>query len=125
MTRKELILAVLAVGGSYTISRLLKTLFLVSRNIPGAVEPAFHCQPEYYGPVDKYVDVAAAQLAEQGLANIHLFEEGHCYLYSATETGVEMGWEFLGRLSKEEQTYVREAARWVRSELPHASSLDL
>jgi hypothetical protein len=45
VTREELVLAVLAVGGSYQMSRLLKTVFLVSRNISEAVEPTFGFDP--------------------------------------------------------------------------------
>jgi hypothetical protein len=116
VTREELVLAVLAVGGSYQMSRLLKTVFLVSRNISEAVEPTFRFRPEYYGPVDPDVSKVVAELKQQGLANLYPFEEGHCYLYRATNSGIDKSRAILRRLGREEESYIVKVADWVRSE---------
>lgn len=116
MSRRELIVAVLAAGKSFMIGRLLKAVFLVSQNIPRVIEPQFQFELDYCGPFDPCVGVLVEELNKENLAEIYPFEIFDCYLYRATDSGREQGSAILSRLSNEEQRYIKEVSTWVMSE---------
>jgi hypothetical protein len=119
MTRKEVLLAVLAAArGTFTPAQLQKGAFLVARNVPALVTngPPFDFKPYDYGPFDRAVYDEASALQAEGLADISPSGWGRWNIYSASEEGVKRGEEILARMSDPHRKYVTETAGWVRAQ---------
>ncbi|HEY2009510.1 MAG TPA: hypothetical protein VGH23_11005 [Rhizomicrobium sp.] len=120
MSRADLILALLASasGRSYSPAQLQKTVFLVTRNVPGLVNegPGFDFQPYDYGPFDKAVYQEAEVLKQAGNAEIVPSPWGRWVTYAATQAGIERGEQILNGLRGETAQYLRQVSAWALSQ---------
>ncbi len=115
MTRRELVLAVLACaqGEPHTPVQVQKVFFLIDRNIPAQVEgPHFEFQPYHYGPFDHQVYDELARLSLDGLIEII---PGKWKTYRLTFEGQIQGEKLLGTLDDNVSDYIHKVSDFVRS----------
>jgi hypothetical protein len=120
MTRRELLLAVLAAaeGAQYTPVQIQKALFLLSKNMPELVGngPKFNFVPYDYGPFDIEVYNEANMLKAQGLANISPSGSGGRWnTYAVSPSGLEKGKRILEKLPTAKLSYIKRVSVWVLS----------
>lgn len=117
MDRRRALLAVLAAaeGHTYQPVQLQKAIFLISRNIPQAIEGRpFRFEPYDYGPFDAEVYHEAEILRDEGFADITSSPNGRWKLYAASQRGILEGKKALAELSPQHQKYIIEVVSWVR-----------
>ena len=116
MTKKEIILAVLAPakGSRHTPVQVQKLLFIIDKEIPALVNgPHFNFQPYNYGPFDKAVYDELMELASEGY--VETIPENTWLSYRLTQTGQEEGDRLLGSLQADAQEYIGKASQFIRS----------
>jgi uncharacterized protein YwgA len=117
MTRKDLLLLVLAAGEGKALSpiQLQKSLFLVQENCPGILEGPFYAfEPHNYGPFckDIYREVESADLLN--FVKVHRKMGQSWRDYSVTNQGIEAASKLQVR--DEIKRYIREVVDWVISQ---------
>jgi hypothetical protein len=117
MSRGELVLALLASAGgrAYSPAQLQKTVFLVTRNMPGLITqgPGFDFQPYDYGPFDKDVYNEAVALKQAGAAEISQAPWGRWVTYAATQAGIERGLQIMAELPQATREYLQSVSSWA------------
>jgi len=120
MSRGELVLALLASasGRAYSPAQLQKTVFLVTKNVPGLINngPGFDFQPYDYGPYDKQVYSEASVLKQIGAAEISQAPWGRWVMYSATQAGIDQGRQILASLPDATREYLQSVSNWALSQ---------
>jgi uncharacterized protein len=115
MDRSDVVLAALAAGGenaTFSPVQVQKLLFLVDRQIPQLVGgPHFRFQPYDFGPFDRTVYDVLETLAEMGLVYQTVARYRN---YTLSPDGYRRGGELLRTCPPSAETYIREAADWVR-----------
>jgi len=117
MTREEFVLAAMAPGAGHRYSpvQIQKLLFLLDRQIPGALGgPHFHFEPYHYGPFDSAVYHELEELAERGFVLIdHSWSPRHFVL---TTTGFDVGNQALNELSPPIREFIVRTCEFVRAQ---------
>lgn len=114
MTRREVVLAAMAPadGDPHTPTQLQKLLFLVDREIPGAIGgPVFDFQPLAYGPADRQVSLEAEALAEDRL--VVIVPVGWRRTFALTPKGQREADRIFGALPDRARDYLRRASEFV------------
>lgn len=115
MTRRDLVLAVLAAAGenaTFTPVQVQKLFFIIDREAAHLVDgPHFAFEPYDYGPFDRAVYEELELLAVNGLVQID--SSGKYRRYSLTAPGFAAGREILARLPEPTRRFLRETADWV------------
>lgn len=116
MTRHDLILAALSVGGQgvrYEPVQVQKLFFLIDREIPHLVDgPHFRFRPYDYGPFDSAVYTELENLSKLGLVQI---VAGYYRSYALTHEGAVRGASALSNASGPARDFIGRADQWVRS----------
>lgn len=114
MTRREAVLAAMAPaeGDPHTPTQLEELLFLVDREIPGAIGgPVFDFQPLAYGPADKQVSAEAEALAADGL--VVIVPVGWRRTFALTPRGQKEADRIFGALPDRARDYLPRASEFV------------
>jgi hypothetical protein len=117
MMRRDLIVMVLAAAGGrpYTPVQLQKSVFLITRNVPGIISEGqpFTFSPYDYGPFDASVYWEAEALRDTGEAIITLSTNGRWKTYAASQLGIRRGTELMAALPPPVREYIHTIAEWV------------
>ena len=116
MDRNEAVLLALSAAGArdFSPAQIQKLCFLYDRRLTDELGgPHFDFQPYHYGPFDKNVYVAIAELESEGLATEARFgPAGWDRRYAATVAGIARGRELLASLPAGEDL-AAALAKWV------------
>lgn len=97
LSREDVALIVLSLAGTkeFTPAQIQKALFLASDKVPGVFAPgsSYDFQPYDYGPFDAGVYSDVEQLEREGFAQITQPPLTRWKNYSATQSGVERGFQ--------------------------------
>ncbi len=119
MTRREIVLAMLAASGGrpYSPAQIQKAIFLVSRNLKDVIAsgPRFKFEPYDYGPFDASVYHEIDDLEREGLSETGYTVDSRWREYRATPDGVAAGRKLLLAMPEKRRKYFEEVSRWVRS----------
>jgi hypothetical protein len=120
MTRRELLLAVLASGKGRPFNpvQIQKAVFPIVENLPHLVHsgPGYNFQPYNCGPFDRDVYVEAESLEAEGSAIIAAAANGRWRTYAASAEGVRRGEMILERLSSKSRRYIESVAEWAQAQ---------
>jgi hypothetical protein len=120
MTRRELVLAMLAEEGGrpFTPAQLQKAIFLICRNMPSAIDEGrgFNFVPYDYGPFDANVYIEAEYLRDEGFAIIAPSSAGRWNTYAPSSLGLTRGYEVLRGLDDKTSGYIGAVSNWVHSQ---------
>ena len=102
-------------GALFEPVRIQKLLFMIDREIPGAVGgPWFDFRPYRYGPFDRAVYDELRALSRAGRVTIH--EGPTRRAYALTAAGLAKGRAMLQTLPPEIRRYLAELTKWVLSQ---------
>jgi hypothetical protein len=117
MTREEFVLAAMTpeAGYSYSPVQVQKLLFLLERQIPGALNgPHFHFQAYHYGPFDSAVYHQLEQLAARGLVLIDRSSSPRSFVLTAE--GAAIGNRALDALPPQTREFIVRTCHFVRAQ---------
>jgi uncharacterized protein len=117
MNRRDVVLAALAAAGenaTFTPVQVQKLLFLIDREASQSVGgPHFRFVPYDYGPFDRTVYDELDMLRSIGLVNVN--EQAPYRIFVLSQEGYARGQQAFLTLASEVQTFVQQAAQWVRA----------
>jgi hypothetical protein len=118
MTRSDWTLLAVAAAGREGLSpvQLQKTLFLLGKRLPSAVENDWYdFQPYHYGPFDRKVYIDAERLAAKDEIEVTQRNGESWNRYALTRDG-EIRASFLEREKPEAVEYLGRLVRWVQEQ---------
>lgn len=117
MNRRDVVLAALAAAGenaTFTPVQVQKLLFLIDREASQSVGgPHFRFVAYDYGPFDRVVYDELEALRGVGLVNVT--EQSRYRIFVLSQEGYSRGQQVFASLAPSIQTFVQQAAQWVRS----------
>jgi hypothetical protein len=119
MERRDWTLLVLAAAGGKPLSpvQLQKTLFLLEKKLPDAIDPSqfYRFTPYHYGPFDSRVYDDARSLRDEGLAVVAPSVHGRWSEYAATPDAMEEAEGIKAQLSPRVSDFVDTLVDWVQA----------
>jgi len=116
MNRRDIVLAALAAAGenaTFTPVQVQKLLFLIDREASQSVGgPHFRFVAYDYGPFDRVVYDELDALRSVGLVNV---EQSRYRIFVLSQEGFARGQQVFATLAPNIQSFVQQAAQWVRS----------
>ncbi|MEE9465711.1 MAG: hypothetical protein V3W14_09105 [Candidatus Neomarinimicrobiota bacterium] len=118
LDKEQLVLAVLATadGGSFEPVQIQKLLFLIDERLSRSLgRKYFHFKPYDYGPFDSAVYRVLERLETQGHVEIYPGDGATRRQYRASNSGKDIGDEYLRSLPGKLDEKIVELSRFVRS----------